>query len=116
VIEAMVRAFEATPGLHLGDRLLAALEAGLGAGGEAGPVRSAGLLLADRVEWPVADLRVDWDDEPIKRLADLWQLWKPQMEAYVTRALHPDAAPVYGVPGEDQRAEPGFAPRPGKRR
>lgn len=100
VIEAMLRAFEATPALHLGDRLLAALEGALAAGGEAGPVRSAGLLLADRVEWPVADLRVDWDDEPIARLADLWRLWKPQMEAYVTRALHPDAAPAYGVPGE----------------
>jgi uncharacterized Ntn-hydrolase superfamily protein len=97
---AMVRAFEANPELHLGDRLMAALIAGLDAGGEGGPVRSAGLLLADQVEWPVADLRVDWDDDPIGRLADLWQLWKPQMGDYVTRALNPDAAPTYGVPGD----------------
>jgi uncharacterized Ntn-hydrolase superfamily protein len=97
---AMVRAFEANPELHLGDRLIAALIAGLDAGGEGGPVRSAGLLLADQVEWPVADLRVDWDDDPIGRLAELWLLWKPQMDAYVTRALDPDAAPSYGVPGD----------------
>ncbi len=97
---AMLRAFEAKPELHLGDRLIAALVAGLAAGGEGGPVRSAGLLLADRVEWPVADLRVDWDDDPIGRLADLWRLWQPQMGAYVTRALNPDAAPSYGVPGD----------------
>jgi uncharacterized Ntn-hydrolase superfamily protein len=86
--------------LHLGDRLIAALVAGLEAGGEGGPVRSAGLLLADRAEWPVADLRVDWDDDPIGRLADLWRLWQPQMDDYVTRALNPDAAPSYGVPGD----------------
>ena len=94
VVAAMVRAFEATVALHLGDRLALALEAGLGAGGEAGPVHSAGLLIANRVEWAVADLRIDWDDDPVRRLADLWRMWKPQMEAYVTRALHPDAAPA----------------------
>lgn len=99
---ALLRAFEASVGQHLGDRLLAALLAGLAAGGEAGPVRSAGLLLADRVAWPVADLRVDWDDTPIERLAALWQLWKPQLDAYVTRALDPGAAPGYGVPGDSR--------------
>ncbi len=76
------------------------MQAGLTAGGEAGPVRSAGLLLADKVPWPVADLRVDWHDDPIGELARLWELWKPQLDAYVTRALDPDAAPSYGVPGE----------------
>ena len=76
------------------------MQAGLAAGGEAGPVRSAGLLMVDRVPWPVADLRVDWHDAPIAELAQLWALWQPQLDAYVTRALDPDAAPSYGVPGE----------------
>ena len=62
---AMVEAFEASAGSALGDRLVAALRAGLAAGGEEGPVRSAGLVLADAVPWPVADLRVDWADDPI---------------------------------------------------
>ena len=98
---AMAQAFAADPERHLGDRLLAALEAGLEAGGEEGPVRSAGLVVCDRESWPLADLRVDWDDQPIARLAELWQLWKPQMDAYVTRALDPESAPSYGVPGDE---------------
>jgi uncharacterized Ntn-hydrolase superfamily protein len=76
------------------------VQAGLAAGGEAGPIRSAGLLMVDRVPWPVADLRVDWHDAPIEELARLWQLWKPQLEDYVTRALDPSRAPSFGVPGD----------------
>ncbi|MDF2620724.1 MAG: hypothetical protein K0S00_3383 [Xanthobacteraceae bacterium] len=98
---AMVAAFEVAQG-DLGDRLIAALQAGLAAGGEAGPVHSAGLLMAGEESWPIADLRVDWDDaDPIGRLADLWALYRPQMEAYVQRALEPVAAPSYGVPGDE---------------
>ena len=97
---AMTSAFEATAG-HLGDQLVAAMLAGLAAGGEAGPVRSAGMLLVDDVPWPTTDLRVDWDEgDPIARLAQLWNLWKPQAEAYRLRALNPEAAPSYGVPGD----------------
>ncbi|HEY0387369.1 MAG TPA: DUF1028 domain-containing protein [Gaiellales bacterium] len=98
---AMVDAFLAFPDAHIGDRLVAALAAGLEAGGEAGQVRSAGMLVCDREPWPVTDLRVDWDDEPVERLAQLWKVWKPQAEAYVTRALNPEVAPSYGVPGDE---------------
>jgi len=97
---AMVRAFLASAG-HLGDRLIIAMQAGLAAGGEAGPIHSAGLKLVDKVPWPVADLRIDWSEDcPITRLAALWDIYKPQMDAYVTRALHPAGAPSYGVPGD----------------
>jgi uncharacterized Ntn-hydrolase superfamily protein len=98
---AMVGAFQAFPDAHIGDRLLAGLAAGLEAGGEAGPVHSAGVVICDRESWPVTDLRVDWDEEPIERLAQLWQRWKPQADAYVTRALDPDAAPSYRVAGDE---------------
>lgn len=97
---AMVAAFAADPGAHLGARLVAALRAGLEAGGEEGPVRSAGMVVCDRVEWPVADLRVDWDDDPIGRLAAAWAVWEPQIESYVSRALDPGASPSFGVPGD----------------
>jgi uncharacterized Ntn-hydrolase superfamily protein len=97
----MVRAFETSEG-HLGDRLLAAMKAAVAAGGEAGPVHSAGMLIVDKVSWPVADLRVDWhDDDPIGALEALWRLYKPQLKDYVTRALDPTAAPSYGVPGDE---------------
>ena len=100
VPRAMVAWFLAAEG-HLGCRLVAAMRAGLEAGGEAGPVRSAGLLVADRVPWPVADLRCDWTEAcPIEALEGLWALWRPQMDAYVQRALDPSAAPAFGVPGD----------------
>jgi uncharacterized Ntn-hydrolase superfamily protein len=96
----MVAAFERDPQAHLGERLVAALAAGLAAGGEEGPVRSAGLVVADEVPWPVADLRVDWTDgDPVAELAALWRLWAPQADAYVTRALDPASAPAFESPG-----------------
>lgn len=99
--QAIVDGFEQSSG-HLGDRLIAAMRAGLAAGGEAGPVHSAGLQLCDQVPWPVADLRVDWtEDCPIETLASIWEVYKPQLAAYVQRALDPSEAPSYGVPGDE---------------
>jgi uncharacterized Ntn-hydrolase superfamily protein len=97
----MVAAFMAASELMLGERLIRAMLAAVAAGGEMGPVHSAGLLVARDVAWPVADLRVDWHEtDPIGALADLWALWQPQMDAYVARALNPGAAPSYGVAGD----------------
>lgn len=101
VPQAIVDAFLASSG-HIGDRLIAAMRAGLAAGGEAGPVHSAGLKIVDKVSWPVADLRCDWtDDCPIEAIARLWDIYKPQMNAYIQRALDPLQAPSYGVPGDE---------------
>ena len=101
VPQAIVDGFLGAGG-HLGDRLIAAMRAGLAAGGEAGPVHSAGLKIVDRVSWPVADLRCDWTEAcPIEELAKLWDLYKPQLDAYLQRALDPRAAPSYGVPGDE---------------
>ncbi|HEX5188975.1 MAG TPA: DUF1028 domain-containing protein [Streptosporangiaceae bacterium] len=97
---AMVHAFEQHPADDLAGRLLAALRAGVGAGGEEGPVRSCGLLVVDQVAWPVTDLRVDWHDDPVGELARLLAIWLPQEADYVKRAVDPTAAPKYGVPGE----------------
>ena len=80
----MVEAFTAATG-PLGDRLLA-----------------AGMKLVREVAWPVADLRVDWTEaDPIAELAALWQLYAPQLDAYVIRAIDPRQAPSYGVPGDE---------------
>ncbi|MDP3341922.1 DUF1028 domain-containing protein [Frigidibacter sp.] len=101
VPQVLVDAFLAADG-PLGDRLMAALLAGLAAGGEAGPVHSAGLKIADRLSWPLVDLRVDWTETcPIAALAEAWQVYRPQMDAYVARAENPSAAPSYGVPGDE---------------
>ncbi len=101
VPQAMIAGFLAASGA-LGDRLIAALLAGRDAGGEAGPVHSAGLLMVDRESWPVAELRCDWSDEarPIEAVARAWDVFAPQMAAYVQRARDPRDAPSYGVPGD----------------
>ncbi|MDT7630585.1 MAG: hypothetical protein QOI50_2515, partial [Pseudonocardiales bacterium] len=97
---AMVAAFTGATG-ELEQRLVAALAAGLAAGGEAGPVRSAGLAVVADVAWRVTDLRVDWHDDPVGELARLVALWLPQRDDYVSRALAPSSAPSYGVPGDE---------------
>jgi uncharacterized Ntn-hydrolase superfamily protein len=97
----MVRTFAGLSGTDLAGRLIAALTAGLHAGGEAGPVHSAGLIVVSDVPWPVTDLRVDWSVDPVAELSALWRLWRPQANAYRLRALDPAAAPSYGVPGDD---------------
>lgn len=101
VPQAIVEAYLSSMG-HIGDRLIAAMRAGLAAGGEAGPVHSAGMKIVDRVSWPVADLRCDWTEGcPIEAIATAWEVYKPQLDAYVQRALDPREAPSYGVPGDE---------------
>ncbi|WP_417700895.1 DUF1028 domain-containing protein [Pseudophaeobacter sp.] len=98
--QAIIDGFVAAKG-HIGDRLIAAMRAGLAAGGEAGPIHSAGLKIVDNVSWPVADLRCDWtEDCPIENIATAWEIYKPQLDAYIQRALDPREAPSYGVPGD----------------
>ncbi|MFC3532063.1 DUF1028 domain-containing protein [Vogesella facilis] len=100
VPQAMVDAFEASSG-SLPQRLLAALQAAVDAGGEAGPIHAAGLQATLDTEWPSVDLRIDWSDgAPVAELAALWQRYQPQMAAYVTRAVSPQEAPSYGVAGD----------------
>ena len=101
VLQQMADYFISHSEMDLGDRLIGAMQAAIKAGGEAGPVHSAGMVLVRDVAWPVADLRVDWHEtNPIGELASLWERWKPQMDAYITRALNPTEAPSFGVPGD----------------
>jgi uncharacterized Ntn-hydrolase superfamily protein len=100
VIEAMVPAFEQASGA-LADRLLAAMHAAVAAGGEAGPVHSAALSIVGELSWPIVDLRVDWSDaDPVAELARVWEIYAPQIDDYVRRAIDPEQAPNFGVPGD----------------
>jgi uncharacterized Ntn-hydrolase superfamily protein len=97
----MTDAFAANAAEHLAERLLRALEAGHESGGEEGPVHSAALIVYHEQAFPLVSLRVDWDDDnPIRQLRRLWTDYKPQMGAYLQRAIDPTAAPSYGVPGD----------------
>lgn len=99
---AMVASFESNHALHLADRLLTALQAGIDSGGEEGPTHSAALLVAHEHSWPLVDLRVDWSDScPGMVLRNLWDNYEPQMQPYLLRAVNPAAAPSYGVAGDE---------------
>ncbi|MCV7423605.1 DUF1028 domain-containing protein [Mycobacterium yunnanensis] len=100
VVTALIGGYADSTAPTLEQRLLDGLHAAVTAGGEAGPVHSAGLQVVDDVPWPVTDLRVDWHDDPIGELQRLWLLWDPVKADYRTRGLDPTAAPSYGVPGD----------------
>ena len=100
VIEALLAGYADSAAVAFEQRLLNGLHAALAAGGEAGPVHSAGLLVVDDVPWPVTDLRVDYSDNPIGDLVALWQLWQPQKNNYRVRGVDPTRAPSYGVAGD----------------
>lgn len=96
---AMLAAFDNATG-PLAERLMVALLAGQTAGGEEGPVHSAGLLVYGDLEWPIVDLRLDWvEDNPVQALYGAWKVYAPQIADYITRARDPRAAPSFGVPG-----------------
>ena len=94
VVGAMMKGFEAAPGSPLADRLLMALEYGFNAGGEAFPLRSAAMKVAQAgVPFPPIDLRVDYSDTPIADLRKMWALWAPMVAGYVQRCLDPKNSP-----------------------
>ena len=102
VVEAMTSEFAANADVHLAERLLNGLIAGIAAGGEEGPTHSAALLVAHEQSFPLVDLRIDWDDnDPVATLRKLWRDYEPQMNDYLVRAVDPPSAPTYGVPGDE---------------
>lgn len=99
VPRAMVRAFEANPDDSLTKRLIDALQAGEDAGGEFVPLVSTAVLVADRFSFPYVDLRVDNQDDPIRALRRMWELYEPQADPYVDRATAPEKAmPAQALP------------------
>jgi len=85
----VVEVYEASFDLPFAERLLAAIDGGLAAGGETKPIMAAALLIADRHSWPLVDLRVDWKEEPITELRKLWDFYKPYQEHYVNQVIAP---------------------------
>lgn len=100
VIAELLTGYAESDSAAFEERLLDGFRAALAAGGEEGAVHSAGLVVVEDVPWSVTDLRVDWADDPVNDLIDLWQLWKPQKDDYRVRGIDPTRAPSYGVPGD----------------
>lgn len=97
VVSAMVAQFEQDARAALADRLIDALDAGLAAGGETDPLRSASLLVFADQAFAFADLRIDDDPAPVAILRALWREWAPKAEGYIARTLDPDNAPSSSV-------------------
>lgn len=93
VVDAMISSFEDNGDQPLAERLMRAIEAGDGAGGELKQLKSAGLLVVHRESFPFVDLRVDLSSRPLVELRFLWELYQPMASDYVVRAVDPDKAP-----------------------
>lgn len=99
VTAAMVRGYEANAAPYFAashvaaplfaERLLAALDAGVAAGGETQPAMAAALLIVDKHDWPLVDLRVDFEPNPATKLRSLWRSYAPIIDRFVTQVLEP---------------------------
>ena len=75
-VEAMLERFTALNGEMLGERLVAALEAGQRAGGDRRGRISAALLVAKDGAWPWIDVRVDSHPDPVLELRRIFAEFK----------------------------------------
>jgi uncharacterized Ntn-hydrolase superfamily protein len=103
---AMKRAYEGNAGLPLPERLLAALEAGEGAGGDARGKQSAAILVVGKdikpTEWEgrTMDLRIEDHPEPLPELARLIRYqrgyeWVTKGDDLLTSEKYEDAMKAY---------------------
>jgi uncharacterized Ntn-hydrolase superfamily protein len=90
--QRMVEGFMAKPETHFADRLIDSLVAGLDAGGEINPVRSATLLIAEQFDFPHINLRVDDHDDPVRELRGLWRKYEREVDNFIVRVLDPGGA------------------------
>jgi len=89
-VEAMAKSFEHTENLELDERLLRAVEAGRGAGGQHRGQRSAAMMVYHREVFPWVDLRVDAHDEPVAELRRIFALFQGVKEYMTIRVPNPE--------------------------
>ncbi|MBM3648891.1 MAG: DUF1028 domain-containing protein [Alphaproteobacteria bacterium] len=101
VVEAMAEAYEAAADLAFERRLLAAIEAGRDAGGQAGnegPLaeRSAAVVVCGHHDHAELDLRVDLHDKAVDALRSAFEEYEPYRDYYRERGRNPrQAIPQY---------------------
>jgi uncharacterized Ntn-hydrolase superfamily protein len=102
VLEAIAAGFTADPDALLEFRLLAALEAGRDAGGQAGaqghlPERSAAIRVVAHPDYPDIDVRVDLHDQAVAELRRVLQEFKLYEVFYRERGRNPREAVTQDV-------------------
>jgi uncharacterized Ntn-hydrolase superfamily protein len=92
-VREMARAFRASEGRDLAERLLLAMEAGQAAGGDKRGRQSASLRVHSTEDYPLVDLRVDEHPYPVAELRRVYTIAKLQLLPFV------EGMPKKGGPG-----------------
>ena len=92
VLEAMEEGFAAAAAQPLAERLLLALEAGAGRGGDVRGTRSAALKVVGDEVFPLVDLRADDHDRPVAELRRLLKVAAGDLARFIA-ALPTSANP-----------------------
>ena len=120
-VSAMADSFRGTINLDLAERLLQALEAGQAAGGDKRGRQCAALLVVDREEYPLWDLRVDESRDPVPELRRIFEIAKtdllPFVEGLPTRqnpmgSLSDDFVAMNMLPPPERPGHGGSGPMP----
>lgn len=103
VVEDTARAYEANLAVPFARRLILAMKAGEAAGGDKRGKQSAALLIHDREDYPLYDLRVDDHPDP---LAELTRLQGVARERYLhfRRRMPSKASPAGNTDRSDMEA------------
>ena len=101
-VTAMAKAYEASAGEILEERILKALEAGVAAGGQCdekgkpfGFLCSGAMLSFEWDTFPRVDLRVDHHPTPALELRRLWEIYEPLRHYFAKRASDPTIGSTY---------------------
>ena len=95
VVQAMSDAYVRNANINFEDRLMMALEAGRDAGGQPDGQTSAAIVVYEKHEFPIVNLRVDVSLEPVAELRRIFDWFKPLIPYYVDRTLDPGSVPRY---------------------
>lgn len=82
-VTAMANSFAETESLDLAERLVRAIEAGQAAGGDKRGRQCAALLVVDTEEFPLWDLRVDENANPVPELRRIYEIAKTDLLPFV---------------------------------